>query len=163
MPQTYSNILLHVVFSTKQRIPFADHSQRQRLYQYMAAIIKDRYGFPIIINGCDEHVHMMVNLRPTIAISDAMRVVKACSSKWFHETFPRVPFGWQDGFSVFSVSESNRQDVIDYIRDQEEHHKKMDFRRELVLLLKKNAVQLEGRDFPWNEGESQRGAAPSGA
>jgi len=163
MPQTYSNILLHVVFSTKQRIPFAEHSQRQRLYQYMAAIIKDRFGFPLIINGCDEHVHVLLNLRPTIAISDAMRVVKACSSKWFHETFRRVPFGWQDGFSVFSVSESNRQQVADYIRDQEEHHKKMDFRRELVLLLKRNAVQLGERDFPGDEGGTQEGAAPAGA
>ena len=155
MPHTYSNILLHVVFSTKQRIPFADHSQRQRLHQYMATIIKDRFGFPLIINGCDEHVHIMLNLRPIIAISDAMRVVKACSSKWFHETFRRVPFDWQDGFSVFSVSESNRQRVIGYIRDQEEHHKKMEFRRELVLLLERNAVQLAERDSPGGEGKSR--------
>ena len=146
MPQTYSCILLHVVFSTKNRVPFMAAEIRERLHQYMAGIIKDRFGYPLHVGGTDDHVHVLLNLRPTEAISDAMRVVKACSSKWIHEELKIESFDWQDGFGVFSVSESNKHQVIEYIARQEEHHRTMDSLQEYVRLVGKHGMKHDGRN-----------------
>ena len=144
MPQTYSCILLHVIFSTKNRAPSIVAEIRERLHQYMAGIIKARFGYPLQVGGTDDHVHILLSLRPTEAISHAMRAVKACSSKWIHEELKMESFDWQDGFGVFSVSVSNKHQVIEYIARQEEHHKKMDSLQEYVLLLKKHEMEHDG-------------------
>ena len=146
MPQTYSSILLHVVFSTTERAPFIVAEIRERLHAYMAGIINDRFGYPLQIGGTEDHVHVFLNLRPTEAISDAMRVVKACSSKWVHEELKIEAFDWQDGFGVFSVSESNKHQVIEYIANQEEHHRSMDSMQEYVFLLGKHGMKHDGRN-----------------
>ena len=146
MPQTYSCILLHVVFSTKNRVPFMAAEIRERLHQHMAGITKDRFGYPLHVGGTDDHVHVLLNLRPTEAISDAMRVVKACSSKWIHEELKIESFDWQDGFGVFSVSESNKHQVIEYIARQEEHHRTMDSLQEYVRLVGRHGMKHDGRN-----------------
>ena len=149
MPQTFHNVLLHAIFSTKERAPLISPALRPRLHEYMAGIINNNIGVPIYVGGTQDHVHILLCVLPPVAISDAMRTLKACSSKWVHETFGDLKsFAWQDGFAVFSVSESNKQQVVRYIEEQEEHHRKLDFKEELLLFLKRNHVDYDPR-FVW--------------
>ncbi len=102
-------------------------------------------GLPLAINGFTDHVHLLVSLPPRMAISDLVRTLKANSSKWFHETFPSRLFQWQEGYSVFTVSESNRERVVRYIEGQPDHHARVSFQDELIELLKKHHVEWDPR------------------
>lgn len=108
----------------------------------MAALVKEKNGKLLIIDGMDDHVHMLIMLPPTVCVSDAMRFIKANSSRWMKERSGK-PFAWQTGFGVFSVSRSGVESVAKYIRDQEIHHRKFDFREEFVALLNKNGVEYD--------------------
>ena len=107
MPGTYSQILLHIVFSTKRREPWITADCAERLYRYMGGIVRGEKGVVYDIGGVEDHVHMYLRWWPDATISDLMRAVKAGSSKWVHETFPALgAFAWQEGYSVFTVSKS---------------------------------------------------------
>ena len=147
MSHTYSNLLYHVVFSTKDRTPLIATQIRPELFAYLGALVKELKGIPIIINGIDDHVHMLISLPPTVSPSDAMRFIKANSSRWMSER-TGVDFGWQKGFGIFSVSRSGVQAVMEYIRDQEIHHGKRDFRSEFIAMLDKSGVEFEEK-FLW--------------
>ncbi len=98
MPGTYSQILLHVVFSTKRRSPWIRSHVAERLYPYMGGIVRSEKGVLYDIGGVEDHVHMYLRWRPDATISDLMRTLKARSSKWIHETFPELTgFAWQEG------------------------------------------------------------------
>ncbi|MFN0138592.1 MAG: IS200/IS605 family transposase [Pyrinomonadaceae bacterium] len=142
MAHTYSNIVYHIVFSTKDRLPLMTKERRSELFAYIGGLVKEKNGKLLIINGMDDHVHLLVMLPATICISDAMRFIKANSSRWMKERFGK-PFAWQTGFGVFSVSRSGVETVAKYIRDQEIHHRKFDFRTEFVALLNKNGVEYD--------------------
>ena len=130
-------------------MPLITPAVRERLYPYIAAITEEKIGYLAAIGGIEDHAHMLVNVKPSISVSDAMRNVKSYSSGWIHETFrDMLHFAWQGGFASFSVSESNKDEVIDYIRRQEQHHRQMDFKHELILLLKKNNAKFDER-YMW--------------
>jgi REP element-mobilizing transposase RayT len=142
MPGTFSQILLHVVFSTKGREPWISPDIASRLYPYMGGIIRAERGTLFEIGGVNDHVHLYFRWRPDATISDLMRDVKADSSKWIHKTFPKTGhFAWQEGYSVFTVSKSQEPVVKRYIATQHEHHQKEDFKTEVLRLL--NAHQIE--------------------
>src|SRR5436309_14830537 len=122
MSHTHTNLLAHIVFSTQGHLPLITSEIVNELFAYMGGLIKELKGMPIIINGMNDHVHMLVLLPPNVSISDAMRFVKANSSRWVKERFG-VKFAWQKGFGAFSVSRSNVDIVAKYIKKQEEHHK----------------------------------------
>ena len=144
MPGTYSQILLHVVFSTKRREPWIAPGIAERLYPFMGGIVRAEKGAMYDIGGVGDHVHMYLRWRPDGSASDLMRTVKAHSSKWVHETFPMLGvFAWQEGYSAFSVSKSQEEDVKKYIAGQAEHHKKEDFKSELLRLLRANGIEFE--------------------
>ena len=146
MPGTYSQILLHIVFSTKHREPWITADVAERLYPYMSGIVRREKGVLYDIGGVEDHVHLYMRWRQDAAVSDLMRVVKANSSKWIHETFPNlVAFAWQEGYSVFSVSKSREGAVKTYIAGQKEHDKKEDFRSELLRLLRVHGIEFEER------------------
>jgi putative transposase len=146
VPGTYSQILLHVVFSTKHRQPFIGPGIAERLYPYMGGIIRAEKGVLYDIGGIEDHVHLYLRWRTDASISDLMRTVKARSSKWVHETFPTLAsFAWQEGYSVFSVSKSQEDAVKRYIAGQAEHHKKEDFKSELLRLLRAHGVEFDER------------------
>ena len=147
MPHTYSNLVFHVVFSTKERIKFLTADRRSELFAYIVALVKEKGGQVIVINGVEDHVHILLALPPNLLLSELMRFVKANSSRWFKERF-KVPFAWQTGFGAFSVSRSGVEEVSRYIREQEKHHEVRDFREEFKLLLKKNGVEFDER-FLW--------------
>ena len=115
----------------------------------MGGIIRGIRGKAININGANDHVHILTFLPTNVSVAEAVRTIKANSSKWVHETRrERRAFGWQAGYSAFSVSESNLEHVSKYIDGQEEHHRKRSFQEELMALLKKHNLPYDER-YVW--------------
>jgi putative transposase len=148
MPHTFTNLLAHIVFSTKDRMPLIDADVRPRLHAYMGGILRELKTTPLIINGVADHVHLLIGLPPTASVSENLRILKANSSKWLHETY-RKPFAWQSGYGAFSVSQSNVDSVRKYIAGQEEHHRRMSFKDEFISLLRKHNIDFD-EAFIWN-------------
>jgi len=145
MAHTYTDILMHVVFSTKDRMPLLTSDLKPKLFAYMGGICENLKCVPHKINGPDDHLHLLVGMTPTIATSDFLRLLKSNSSKWVNEQQPSDPFDWQTGYAAFSVSHSNQEAVFKYIENQEEHHKKITFKQELLALLKKHGIKYDER------------------
>jgi putative transposase len=146
MAHTYTNLLVHVVFSTKDRAPFLDTGLRQRLFPYLGGIVRELGGQALQINGPADHVHILALLPARISLSELVGKVKANSSGWVHREFSGKPaFAWQTGYATFSVSHSQKQTVLNYIANQEEHHRKISFGEELIAFLKKHEVEYDPR------------------
>src|SRR5205085_494493 len=119
MSHSYTNLLYHIVFSTKDRRPLLDAAIRPRLYEYLAGGIRGEGGTALIINGTSDHVHILPRCRQDKALADVVRAVKANSSGWLHETFPSLRrFAWQQGYGAFTVSQSQVERVKKYIANQ---------------------------------------------
>jgi REP element-mobilizing transposase RayT len=146
MPGTYSQLLFHIVFSTKGREPMISAPLAERLYPYIGGIVRSEKGVLYDINGIEDHVHMYVRWRTDAAIADLMRIVKGQASRWVHENFPGLrSFAWQEGYSVFSVSKSQEPALKSYIARQREHHTREDFRTELLRLLRLHEIEFDER------------------
>jgi REP element-mobilizing transposase RayT len=146
MPGSYSQILLHIDFSTKRREPWITHDVAERLYAYIGGIIRNEGGSLYAIGGVEDHVHLYLRWKPDGRVSDLMRVTKSRSTKWLHDTFPNLSmFAWQEGYAAFSVRKSHEEAVKQYIATQEAHHRKEDFRSELLRLLRAHAVEFDER------------------
>jgi putative transposase len=146
MPGTYSQILLHIVYSTKYRQPLITAALAERLYPYIGGIVRAEKGVLYAIGGIEDHVHMYLRWRTDESVSNLMRTVKARSSLWVHETVPDLAaFAWQEGYAVFSVSKSQEEVVAQYIAHQAEHHQKENFKTELLRLLRKHAIEFDDR------------------
>jgi len=148
MSHTHTKLLSHIVFSTQGRLPLITTEIGSELFAYMAGLVKELKGMAVIINGMSDHVHLLILLPPTVSISDAMRFVKANSSRWIKERYGKK-FAWQKGFGAFSVSHSNADAVAKYIRDQDKHHTNIDFRTEFVSFLDKSGVEYDDR-YLWD-------------
>jgi len=143
---SYSNLLFHVVFSMKERRPLIEETIRQSLFKYMGGIVRELGGKAFMVNGTSDHVHLLLSVSPTISVADAMRVIKTNSSRWVHRKWPsKRSFGWQDGYAVFTVSQSNLRRVFEYIKNQEVHHRRRSFREELAALLKRHDIPFDER------------------
>jgi putative transposase len=136
--------LIHAVFSTKERVQIITPQLKPDLYSYMGGIFRELDAKPTIINGTADHVHCLFHLPADVPVSESMRVLKANSSKWVREHHSRK-FAWQTGYAAFTVSASNRAPVFSYIKRQEEHHKKMSFQHELLMLLRKHGIEYDER------------------
>jgi putative transposase len=144
MAGAYCNLLYHLVFSTKERRPLISAAMKPRLLDYVGGIVRSEGGELLEINAVPDHVHLLVRLHPTRAVADMLRIIKANSSKWANEKFHRGPaFAWQNGYAAFTVSQSQVPRLVPYIRGQEEHHRKRDFRRELIALLRRNEIECD--------------------
>ena len=148
MSHTSGNILLHFIFSTQVRRPLIKPDFRVDLFAYLGGIVREMDGTALIVNGTADHVHMLARLRPVHSAAEVVRIIKANSSRWVHEKWDRE-FGWQTGYGVFSVSESNVEAVKKYIAEQEEHHQKHSFQEEFVAFLKRNNVAYDER-YIWD-------------
>ncbi len=137
MANTYAQINIHCVFSVLGRQNFIKDIFRDDLHRYMSGILKGDGSYPLAVNGWKDHVHAFFELPVTMAVKDQMRMLKASSSKWINENFLGGGFHWQEGYGAFSYSKSQRDTVIKYIMNQEEHHKKTTFKEEYLALLKK--------------------------
>ena len=146
MATTFSNLLYHIVYSTKDRIPLIDGDLREPLYEYIGGIIRGERGILLEIGGVPDHVHLLAKFKTDIAVSMMVQKIKGKSSGWVNERSSRTErFEWQAGYGIFSVSESLVDKVRRYIRNQEEHHKKVSFKDELISLLKKNGIPYDER------------------
>lgn len=146
MPRSYTNLLYHLVFSTKDRRPLITPEREERLYEYIGGIIRGLGGVLLIINGVEDHVHILAKLRPDRSVSDVLRDLKANSSGWMHDVFPDAAyFSWQNGYGAFTVSESQVAIVERYIANQKVHHKKQTFEGEFIELLEKNGIEADKR------------------
>ena len=149
MPHSFHNLLIHAVFSTKDRAACMDAELRSNLFPYMGGILREMGCTARLINGTADHVHLLINLAADLSVSECMRVVKTNSSRWIHETWPhRRSFAWQTGYGAFTVSPSNEGAVFNYIRKQEEHHRRISFQEEFVALLRKHRVPFDEK-FLW--------------
>lgn len=140
---TYASLHYHIVFSTKNRVPLIKDEWSARLHEYLGGTVKALNGFPQGIGGIEDHVHLLVGLRPTHCISDFMRELKKSSSIWVHESFRIAEFQWQEGYGIFSVSATARPQVKAYISNQKEHHRVKSYREELVEILEKAGVEYD--------------------
>jgi putative transposase len=144
MAGTFHNIKLHLVFSTKHRKPWMTPDVRPRIHDYLGGIIRSERGAVIAIGGVADHVHILFGWRTDESIATLARNLKANSSRWIHETFPALrDFAWQEGYSVFSVSQSQVPVVTNYIQGQDEHHRVKPFREELLEFLRKHEVSFD--------------------
>ena len=144
MSGTYTQILFHIVFSTKHRRALITPEIQPRLYAYIGGIVRAEKGTLYAVGGMPDHVHMLLRWRTDAALADLMRTVKSRSSMWVQRTFPEsVPFAWQEGYAAFSVSKSVESDVKDYIEHQAERHGKHDFKDELLALLNAHGVEFD--------------------
>jgi REP element-mobilizing transposase RayT len=146
MAHTYTNLLVHMIFSTKDRVPLLDAELKSRLFPYMGGIVHELGGTALLVNGPSDHVHMLLLLPAKTTVSEIAGKVKANSSGWVHREFPgKRTFAWQTGYAAFTVSHSQKQSVLDYIANQEEHHRKLSFKEELIAFLKKHEIQYDER------------------
>lgn len=141
---SYTCLNYHIVFSTKSRKQYLKNDQIQDVIKYSSGIISNHKGCLLLGNGMPEHIHLPCSLHPDGRLSEIARTIKSNSSRWIHETFPKLwSFQWQDGYSAFSVSYSGIDKVLAYIRNQQEHHRKMTFEEELLSLLKKHKIEFK--------------------
>ena len=148
MPQTLGNVVVHLIFSTKQRKPLIAPDIRADLFAYLGGIVRELRSTALIVNGTCDHVHMLIRIRPANSIAELARIVKANSSGWIRKG-GHPEFAWQSGYGVFSVSESGIPAVTKYIANQDEHHKTRSFQEEFVAFLKKNKVAYDER-YVWD-------------
>jgi REP element-mobilizing transposase RayT len=145
MAHTYTNLLIHALFSTKDRHPIIRPEMKSDLYAYMGGIINRLRGKPVLINGPKDHVHLLFVLPSTLSLADFMEKLKANSSKWANEHWPKLAFSWQTGYAAFSVSQSKLNEVKAYISGQEEHHHRLTYQEEIMALLNKHGIEFDPR------------------
>ena len=143
---SYVSSYFHCVFSTKERRPLITPELCERLWPFLGGIARQNKMKAVEIGGVADHVHLLLSLPATMPISKAMQLIKGGSSKWIHETFPNQRlFSWQEEYGAFSVSVSQLDKTIAYIRDQPVHHRKLTFQEEFLMLLKKHGVEYDER------------------
>jgi len=151
MPQSLTRVVLHVVFSTKNRVPFLkDPELRERLHAYMAGVLQNIGCEPILINGLEDHVHVLCNLSRTVTIAGLVEKAKTGPSKWMKEQGTTYRhFHWQGGYGSFSVSQSNVEQVRAYVATQEEHHREVSYQDEFRALCRKHGVEID-EQYVWD-------------
>ena len=138
MPNTYTQLYIHIVFSVKGRQALIPKAHKAELHGYIMGIIKKKKQTAIQINSMPDHVHILVGITPDTAISDLVRDIKAHSSKFINKKQWVVGrFEWQEGFGAFSYAQSQLGDIVNYIKNQEEHHRQKTFREEYLEILKR--------------------------
>jgi REP element-mobilizing transposase RayT len=146
MAHTYSNLLVHALFSTKGRTPLLDAELKPELFSYMGGIITQLRGKPLLIGGPKDHVHLLFVLPCSLSVADLMEKVKSNSSKWVNKRWQRrCHFAWQTGYTAFSVSHPKLDSVKKYIASQETHHRSITFQEEVLAFLKKHEIVYDPR------------------
>ncbi len=144
MPNTYTQLHIQIVFAVKGRENLILKSNRDELQKYISGIVSNRGQKLLAIFCMPDHTHLLIGLKPNIAISDLVRDIKAGSSKFINEQkWVKVKFNWQEGFGAFSYGKSQTDSVIKYILNQEEHHRKITFREEYLQFLEKFEIEYD--------------------
>jgi putative transposase len=150
LPQSLSKIILHIVFSTKYRVPLLYAEFENEMYRYLAAACKSHQSHILKIGGAADHIHIATTLPRTVTVSELLEEIKKSSSKWYKEKDLRLrDFEWQRGYAAFSVSESQVKYLSSYIEKQREHHRKRTFQEEFRRFLKLYNVEYDER-YVWD-------------
>lgn len=141
---TYTQILYQIVFSTKNRMPVMRKEKRDELFKYISGILENKKCHLYQLNGVEDHLHILTHLHPSVALSDLVKDIKIASSIFIKENnlFPGFT-GWQVGYGAFTYSNEAKVRLIRYIKNQEEHHRKKNFREEYIGLLKEHDIPFE--------------------
>ena len=146
MANTFSQIYLHLVFSTRNREKLIHRDLEDRVWAYLGGIVRKHRMTPIQIGGIEDHAHALVGVPTTISTSQAAKFIKGDSSFWIHREFDGLKsFAWQDGYGAFSVSKSAVPSVVDYIKRQREHHADRSFEEEYISLLNLHEIEYDER------------------
>lgn len=146
MAHTYTIILIHALFSTKDRQPWLDAAIKGEVFSYLGGVVNELGGQSLLVNGPSDHVHLLFILPPALCIADLMEKAKASSSGWVKRRWRNHRhFGWQTGYTAFSVSKSQMGAVQRYIENQEEHHRRMSFQEEVLAFLTKQGIPYDPR------------------
>lgn len=150
MAGTFTNLLYHLIFSTKHRLPSIVADLQPNLYEYMGGILRGEDGILLEIGGMADHVHLFVKFKPAKSVSEMLKIVKSKSSKWVNEEqSPSRRFSWQEGYAAFSVSESQAASVRRYIRNQKAHHARQSYQDEFRAMLDRHGVAYDER-YLWD-------------
>jgi len=144
MANTYTQLYFHIVFAVKGREGLISKNWEEQLYKYITAIVTDKSQKMMFVNGMPDHLHLLIGTKPNCNLSDLVRVIKTNSTKWINEKqFVPGKFAWQIGFGAFTVSQSQVPRVIDYIKNQEQHHQKTTFKEEYIEFLNANNIDFD--------------------
>jgi len=150
MPQSLSRILVHLIFSTKNRAPVLTREMRPELHAYLVGVLFNIDCPALQIGGMEDHVHLLFGLARTRTMAEVVEITKTSSSKWLKTKSQSLKdFHWQSGYGAFSVSQSAAESVISYIRDQDEHHRTMTFQEEYRRFLDRYQVVYDER-YVWD-------------
>jgi REP element-mobilizing transposase RayT len=146
MASTFTRILLHIIFSTKNRVDLITADLEDRLHRYIGGIVINHRCHLLEIGGTENHLHMLVSMAKDVTVVDLLQPVKEDSSKWAKtQGQQHAKFYWQDGYSAFSIGESGVAALLAYIRNQKEHHRKQSFQEELITFLRKYKIPYDER------------------
>jgi REP element-mobilizing transposase RayT len=156
MAGTYSQIYLQIIFAVKGRESLIQSQWEERLYKYITGIVQTKEQKMLAINGMPDHIHFIIGMRPSCCPSDLIREIKKSSNNFIKDNkFTNYNFKWQDGYGIFSYSHSQLEDVIRYIMNQKEHHRKRTFREEYIDFLNKFSIEHNEKYlFEWIKEES---------
>jgi putative transposase len=146
MANTYSSLYYHIIFSTKNRVGFINPEIENRVWAYIGGVARKHKMTALQIGGVEDHIHALVISPPVYSPSQIVQLLKGDSSKWIHQEFPALSdFTWQDGYGAFTVSKSNIPEVIEYIKNQREHHHTKSFQEEYLEFLQKHEIEYDER------------------
>lgn len=153
MAGTFSQIYIQVVFAVQNRECMIQSSWEEELYKYISGIVRNKEQKMLAINGMPDHIHFFIGMKPSCCLSDLVREIKKSSNDFIKEKrFSKFKFQWQEGYGAFSYSHSSLDNVIKYIMNQKEHHKKFTFREEYLDFLKKFEIDFKDEYlFKWIE------------
>ncbi len=146
MSHTYYSLLVHCVFSTKERQILIPADLKSRLWPYIAGIARENKFKALAVGGMQDHAHALLSLPTTMSIAKAVQLIKGGSSKWINDHLAKRTFNWQDGYGAFTIGISQLMTTINYINHQERHHARMDFDEELLKMLRRHGITLYGKD-----------------
>ena len=153
MANTYSQIYIQIVFAVKGRTNLIKEENREELHKFITAIVSNRDQKLLSIFAMPDHVHILIGMKPNLSLSDLVRDIKAGSSKFINDNkWISTKFNWQEGFGAFSYSKSHLDNVVKYILNQKEHHKKQTFKDEYLSFLEKFEIEYDEKYlFDWIE------------
>ena len=144
MANTFSQIYIQTVFAVSGRLSLITHDFKEELHKYITGIVRSKGQKLISINGMSDHLHILIGLRPAMALADLVRDIKSDSSEWVNrKKLARGKFGWQEGYGAFSYGHSQLDTIIRYIQNQERHHQRKSFKNEYLTLLRKYQIEFK--------------------
>jgi len=150
MADTFTGLHYHVVFSAKGREPWLRLDMQERVWAYLGGIARQNQLRPLLIGGTEDHIHVLLGIPPTVAVSEALKRIKGGSSGWIKQNISGCRgFGWQDGYGAFTVSKSQDAQVKAYISKQRQHHRKKNFQEEYRALLDRHEIEYDER-YLWD-------------